>query len=91
MIRGMQLYDDKLNNLWQIWAMSFRRPGTPVMYVFSTRFRLTDTLSPTLSYTHVQVDGSPFHFAGFNNYYMPTYAADENLNERTQDVDVVFA
>ena len=40
---------------------------------------------------HVQVDGSPFHFAGFNNYYMPTYAADANLNERTQDVDVVFA
>lgn len=41
--------------------------------------------------THLQVDGSPFHFAGFNNYYMPTYAADQNLNERTQDVDVVFA
>lgn len=39
----------------------------------------------------LQVDGAPFHFAGFNNYYMPTYAADPNLNERTQDVDVVFA
>jgi hypothetical protein len=38
----------------------------------------------------LQVDGSPFHFAGFNNYYMPTYAADPNLNERTKDVDVVF-
>jgi len=36
------------------------------------------------------VDSSPFHFAGFNNYYMPTYAADPNLNERIQDVDVVF-
>jgi hypothetical protein len=38
----------------------------------------------------LQVDGSPFHFAGFNNYYMPTYAADPNLNERIKDVDVVF-
>lgn len=33
----------------------------------------------------------PFHFAGFNNYYLPTYAADpHHLEERTTDVDVVF-
>ena len=45
----------------------------------------------TNTVVRLQVDGAPFHFAGFNNYYMPTYAADPNLNERTQDVDVVFA
>lgn len=39
----------------------------------------------------VQVNGEPFHFAGFNNYYLPTYAADPHfLIERTGDVDVVF-
>ena len=39
----------------------------------------------------MQVNGEPFHFAGFNNYYLPTYAADPHfLIERTGDVDVVF-
>ncbi|CAL8471249.1 g10791 [Coccomyxa elongata] len=39
----------------------------------------------------VFVNGEPFHFAGFNNYYLPTFAADpHHLEERTTDVDVVF-
>ena len=38
-----------------------------------------------------QVNGERFHFAGFNNYYLPTFAADpHHLEERTTDVDVVF-
>ncbi|CAL8472233.1 g11775 [Coccomyxa elongata] len=34
------------------------------------------------------VDGKPFHFAGFNNYYLPTYSPW--TQGRTDDVDVVF-
>ena len=64
-----------------MWPFSIQHEAT-----FKHRTSLHDTSS-----AHLQVDGSPFHFAGFNNYYMPTYAADQNLNERTQDVDVVFA
>ncbi|KAK9918089.1 hypothetical protein WJX75_001118 [Coccomyxa subellipsoidea] len=41
--------------------------------------------------SQLQVNGEPFHFAGFNNYYLPTYAADPHfLIERTGDVDVIF-
>ncbi|EIE19597.1 glycoside hydrolase [Coccomyxa subellipsoidea C-169] len=41
--------------------------------------------------SQLQVNGERFHFAGFNNYYLPTYAADPHfLIERTGDVDVVF-
>ena len=35
-----------------------------------------------------QVDGKPFHFVGFNNYYLPTYSPWPQ--GRTDDVDVVF-
>ncbi len=36
----------------------------------------------------LQADGKPFHFAGFNNYYLPTYSAWQQ--GRADDVDVVF-
>ena len=37
------------------------------------------------------MNGERFHFAGFNNYYLPIFAADPHyLEERTRDVDVVF-
>ncbi|CAL5228204.1 g11291 [Coccomyxa viridis] len=66
--------------------------GQPTDTAFSISEDTPDSLPfVTRNGTTLLVDGSPFHFAGFNNYYMPTYAADENLNERTQDVDVVFA
>ena len=37
------------------------------------------------------MDGHPFYFAGWNNYYLPQYSADPNGNyERVADVDVAF-
>jgi hypothetical protein len=36
----------------------------------------------------MQLDGKPFHFAGFNNYYLATYAPWPE--GRQNDVDVVF-
>ncbi|CAK0785738.1 hypothetical protein CVIRNUC_008949 [Coccomyxa viridis] len=66
--------------------------GQPTAEAFSVSDQTPDSLPfVTRNGTTLLVDGAPFHFAGFNNYYMPTYAADPNLNERTQDVDVVFA
>ena len=41
--------------------------------------------------TCAQVDGHPFYFAGWNNYYLPQYSADPNGNyERGADVDASF-
>ncbi|BDA46635.1 Mannan endo-1,4-beta-mannosidase 2 [Coccomyxa sp. Obi] len=41
--------------------------------------------------SQLQVNGQRFYFAGFNNYYLPTFAADpHHQEERTTDVDVVF-
>lgn len=37
------------------------------------------------------MDGHPFYFAGWNNYYLPQYSADPNgMYERADDVDVAF-
>lgn len=84
---------------WSTWAL--RKANAFVYAVVAVRLSLHTSAGAMLFQLHgtshadhmgmlLQVDGSPFHFAGFNNYYMPTYAADPNLNERTQDVDVVF-
>ena len=37
-----------------------------------------------------QVNGRPFHFAGFNNYYLSTYLASPECTSCAQDVDAVF-
>ena len=72
-----------LSAQWLLCACAYTSAGAMLIQLHGTSH--ADHMGMLL-----QVDGSPFHFAGFNNYYMPTYAADPNLNERTKDVDVVF-
>ncbi|CAL8471250.1 g10792 [Coccomyxa elongata] len=61
------------------------------MHVRFQKEILTDSKCLTHWVIGLQVNNEPFHFAGFNNYYLPTYAADPNtLIERTGDVDLVF-